>query len=147
MDVFTRPFCGQQVYVERQPQPPSTKDADIKKYIIPITSDIQMTFVGQVEVYAACEAEAIAKVQAQVDTERLDEDLKMEDADSSYTMPYKDVTRWLGSLVEIVESDIEIDDDEVDPGDVLGAEIEQLQASISWNTDALARHKAFLNRS
>lgn len=31
-----------------------------------------------------------------------------------------------------------------DPADVLKAEVEELQASISWNTAALAKHKSFL---
>jgi hypothetical protein len=46
--------------------------------------------------------------------------------------------------VDLQIDDVELVEDNVDPADVLEAEVEELQASVSWNTDALAKHKTFL---
>jgi len=133
------------VAVESEQQPLKTKNAEVKVYTVPISGDIQATLTGHVQVYAASEAEAIAKVQAQIDAETLDDDLEMEDFDSGYTMSYNDMTQCLGTFVEIDEGGVEVDDlEEVDPADVLRDDITQLEALISWDTEKLTRQKEFL---
>ena len=114
----------------------------VKLYEVALVADAQVSLTGAVNVYAVDDDEAIAKVKAQIDAETLDDDLEMNDSDSNMTLTYDYVKHC--SNVEFQIDHVEVVEDDVDPADVLEAEVEQLQANISWNTEALAKHKAFL---
>jgi hypothetical protein len=116
---------------------------EVKLYEVSVGAEIQMNLVGSVKVYAVDADEAFEKVQAHIDNETLDDDLEMEDVDSGNTMSYGDL-RYHAINIDIDEGSIEVVEDNVDLADVLEVEVEQLEVSISWNTDALAKHKAFL---
>ena len=73
----------------------------------------------------------------------LDTEIEMEDVYSGLAMSYADLTGYC-DVTEIDESGVEVIDEDVDPTDVLEEEIARRQANISWNTDALEKHKAFL---
>src|ERR1700722_1867334 len=77
----------------------SNQRPEIKQYTVPFCRNIEASFIGSVEVYAANEAEAIAKVQAQIDSETLDEDIEMEDVNSCLTMSFSDVAGFEGDWV------------------------------------------------
>lgn len=116
----------------------------VKLYRVPVVAQVQLTLEGGVEVYAVNDDEAFEKVQYKIDNEALDDDLDMEDVDSGNTMSYSNVKSCCGVNIEIDDSNIEVVEENVDPADVLEEDVEQLRAQISWNTDALARQKAFL---
>ena len=97
---------------------------------------------GYAKAYAADADEAVEKVQAQINAGTLDDDLQMEDFDSGNTMPYGDVKHIYN--VDLQTDGVEVLEDDVDPCDVLEAEIGQLQKSVCWNSDVMATHKAFL---
>jgi hypothetical protein len=81
-------------------------------------------------------------VEAQIKDGTLD-DLEMKDDDDDWTIvSYSDVEENLLDQTFTVE--LSLDQDEFDPDEALEVEIEDLVASICWNTEALARHKAFL---
>jgi hypothetical protein len=123
----------------------SKQRPEIKQYTVPFHRDIEAHFIGSVEVYAANEAEAVAKVQAQIDSETLNEDIDMEDFNSCLTMSFSDVAGFDGDSVAIDESDIEENTlDEVDLADALQCDINQLHALISWDTEKPTKEKAFL---
>lgn len=127
------------VAVESHQQP------EVKMYTVPIAADIQASLTGYVQVYASGFEEAASKVQAQLDAETVDGDIEMEDVDSGYGISYHEMTQCFGTIPEIIESDIEVDEDEeVDPADVLDAEVKQLRATISWDFDTQAKLKTFL---
>jgi len=118
--------------------------AEVKLYGVPIKGSIQAWLTGTVYIYARSEEEAISKVQTQIDTDTVDNDIEMEDYDTGFTMFYRDTQR-LGCDVEIVESDIEVETlDEADLDDVLRDDVKQLEAQISWDADTLTKQKAFL---
>jgi hypothetical protein len=127
------------VGVESTEQP--TDNPQVKLFGVSVVADVQMSVRGTVNVYAVDDDEAIDKVQAQIEDEALDDDLEMEDNWSGVTLRYGHLKEFSADFqiggVELVE-------DDVDPADVLESEVEELQASISWNPDALAKHKAFL---
>lgn len=119
-----------------------TNNPEMKLYEVSIIADVQMSLTGCVNVYAIDAGEASEKVQAKIDTETLDNDLEFEDSDSSNRMPYGDVKH-------IYDAGFQIDGGEVveypvDPVSVLETEVKELQASIIWKSEALAKHKAFL---
>jgi hypothetical protein len=123
------------------------KPNEIRPYTVPIVGEIEASLIGHVQVYATSETEAIAKVQAQIAAETLDEDIEMEDVNSGYTMPYGKMHEWCSEAVEIDESGIEENTlDEADLGDVLREDVRQLQALVSWDAEALTKHKAFLEK-
>jgi hypothetical protein len=114
---------------------------EVKLYEVSISAELQMNLTGTVNVYAVNVDEAIEKVQDLIDTEALDDDLTMEDY-SGCTLPYGDV-KYI-DCVEFQIGNVELVEYPVDPADVLKGEVEELQRSISWDADALAKHKAFL---
>ena len=125
---------------ESEDQP--TNKSDIKLFEVSVVANVQLCLRGSVTVYAADAEEATEKVQTKIDDEALGEDLEMEDSDSGATIPYG-VVRYLDNA-DFETDDVEMVDDNVDPVDVLEAEVKELQGSISWDTNALVRHKAFL---
>ena len=132
------------VAVESKPVIANSANA-VKLYTVPITADIQAYFTGYVQVYASSSDEAASKVQAQIDDKTVDDEIEMHDFDSAFSLSYKELTDYFGSIPEISENDIEVEEDEeVDPADVLKAEVTQLQASINWDFDKNAKLKAFL---
>ena len=119
--------------------------SDVKRYFVPISVNFDATMTGIVQVYAVDIEEAFSKVQSQIDNDTVDDKIQMEEAYSGVTMSYADITSVAGNPGEIVESDIEEDDlDEVTPDDVLRADVDQLESTISWDTGKLAKRKAFL---
>jgi hypothetical protein len=121
---------------------PKQSTNEVKLFEVSVTAEVQLSLTGRVNVYATDADEAIEKVQGQIDTEALDDDLDMEDFESGYTMPYSDVKNVYEVAFQV--DGVEVVEDDVDPADVLEVEIENLLASISWNPFALAKHKAFL---
>src|SRR4051812_23050329 len=112
---------------------PTRQQSTIKMYTVPISTLIRVCFQADVEVYATTPAEAVAKVQGQIDHEALDGDLQMEDGYSGYMMSCRDVAEYFGYDFDIDEECLEVNDEyEVDPADVLKAEVEELRTSISW---------------
>jgi hypothetical protein len=145
------PLPPNEACIESQPQPstiegqPVTASTEVKKYIVPITANIQMTLTGCATVYAALKTEAISKVQVQIDTDTLDRDIEMEDFDSGYIMSTGDMSGYFSASIEIDESGVEVEDiDEVDPRDVLRADVRQLEAVITWDFANLSKRKLFL---
>jgi hypothetical protein len=127
------------------PTAPVAVDSNKRKlYRVPIIGDIQTSLKGDLRVYATSEDEAVAKVQEQIDHETVDNDIEMDDSFSGYTMSYADLIGYFGNVVEVDESGVELVEEDVDLDDVLEEEVEQLQTKIVWDTDALAKHKAFL---
>ncbi len=93
-----------------------------------------------VTVYAADEDKAARKVQAKIDAGSLDDDLEMENYESGLSIPYSDVKAFFDygfNNLHIQNVDASIED--VDPVDMLKAEVEELQSSISRNTDAMSK--------
>ena len=129
-------------------QPQATTTAlsvkNIRQYTVPITADIQLSLTAYVKVYDSGFEEAAAKVQAQLDAGTVDAHTEMEDVYSGYTMSFEEVAEYFGGVCEIVESDIEVDEDECDPVDVLDAEVELLQTTIVWDFEMQTKLKAFL---
>lgn len=116
-----------------------------EKYIVPITATIEMTLNGEVSVYAVTIEEAVAKVQVQIDTEALDGDIEMEDCSSGFRMSCRELKLFFSESIEIGDDNIYVDTlDEVTPDDTLRDDVKHLEAVISWDTDSLARRKAFL---
>jgi hypothetical protein len=115
---------------------------EVKRYEVTVTAEIQLSLTGCANVYAADADEAVEKVQAQIDAQALDDDLEMQDFDSGYTMPYSAVKEVYDAAFQIDSATVV--EDEVDPFYVLEADVKQLEAHILWNTDALAKHKSFL---
>jgi hypothetical protein len=116
-----------------------------KLYEVRITADVEekryRTLSGNVSVYATDEDKAVKKVEAQIKGGTLD-DLEMRDAydDDWDIVPYYEVQENLLHQTFTVE----LSEDKFDPDEAIEVEIEDLVASICWNTDALAKHKAFL---
>jgi hypothetical protein len=132
----------ERVAVESKPE-----QLTAKRYTVPITTDVQMTLKGDVTVYAACEAEAITKVQAQIDRDTVDDDLAMEDPYSGWVMPYGVAKCCDATFFEVVECDISVDDlHGFDRDDVLRAEVDELEAHVEWSAETLTKQKAFLER-
>jgi hypothetical protein len=125
---------------ESEDQP--TNKPDIKLYEVSVVANVQLCLTGCGRVYATDAEKATEKVQTKIDDKALDDDLEMEDSDSGATLPYGTV-RYLDDA-DFETDEVEMVDDNVDAVDVLEAEVEELRVSISWDTDALARHKAFL---
>ena len=116
----------------------------IKQYAVPITTSIESTFMDRVQVYAASPQEAVVKVQAQIDGETLDGDIEMEDYSGFGSMSLSTVLQFAESPFEVVEGEITVSDEEVEPSDVLTADVEELKTAVTWNTENLAKLKAFL---
>ncbi len=117
----------------------------VKAYTVPILADIQAELTGYVSVYASSVEEAIEKVQDQIDAETLDDSLNMEDEYSGYRMSYREMSDCFMIVPEINASSVEADENEdVDPFDVLEADITQLEATINWDVGKQAKLKAFL---
>lgn len=123
---------------------PKADSTIIKRYIVPITANIASYFTGVVPVYASSHEEAASKVQAQMDTGKLDGYIEMEDAESGFTLSYAELTDYFGGVCEIEYSDIQVENEDVDPADVFAADIELLQTTIIWDVEMQAKHKAFL---
>ncbi len=113
---------------------------DVKLYEVRVAADLQLSLRAYVNIYATDADEAEEKVQAKIDDEMLG-DLEMEDPDSGVTIPYSHVRHCSG---DFYTDSAEVVEHNVDPADLLEAEVEQLQARITWNTDTMAKHKAFL---
>lgn len=117
----------------------------IRRHIVPITANIDVSFTGKVTVYASGFDEAASKVQTHIDAGTLDSEINMEDWYSGYNMSYSELDHFFGIIPDIVADDIEVDEDEdVDPADVLEAEVEELQSAISWDIEKQSRLKVFL---
>jgi hypothetical protein len=134
------------VAVESKPETSTTASSmsGIRLYTVPITADIQATLTGSVEIYATSVDEAASKLQTRMDAGTLDYHTPMEDDCCCFMMSYGDVTRIHGIACEIVDGDIEVDEDECHPADVLDAEVELLQTTIRWDFETQAKLKAFL---
>jgi hypothetical protein len=117
----------------------------VKLYKVWITADVEetknRTFSGEVSVYATDEDKAVKKVEAKLKDGTLDV-YEMTDCDNDWdTVSYSDVQE----NVLDQRLDVELSDqDEFDPDEALTSVIEDFEESISWNTEALAKHKAFL---
>jgi hypothetical protein len=118
-----------------------------KLYKVWITADVEekryRTLSGNVSVYATNEDKAVKKVEAQIKDGTLD-DLEMRDAydDDWDIVTYYEVQEKL--LHQTFDVELSLDQDDFDPDQAIEVEIEDLVASICWNTEALAKHKAFL---
>jgi hypothetical protein len=138
--VTTDPLPDTPVAAQSTEQPANSPE--VKSYEVSFVAEFQMSLTGYATVYAADPDEAVDKVQAQIDSETLDDDLEMEDCESGYTMPYSAVKNVYDVAFQIDSA--KLVEDDVDPFDVLKADVKQLEAHILWNTDALAKHKSFL---
>ncbi|MEQ1906804.1 MAG: hypothetical protein ABL888_21660 [Pirellulaceae bacterium] len=132
------------VAVESKEQPINNLSA--KLYKVWITADVEekryRTLSGEVSVCATDEDKAVKKVEAQLKDGTLD-DLEMKDDDDDWTIvAYSDVEENL--LRQTFTVKLSLDQDEVDPDEATEVEIEELLASIDWNTEAMTKHKAFL---
>ena len=67
----------------------------------------------------------------------------MEDADYGNTVPYINLNGD-GHRIRIDDAGIEVVEDDVERSDLLETEIKELLKRISWSTDSLTKHKAFL---
>jgi len=110
-----------------------------------VSLSCRLSLSACVTVYAADEDEAERKVQNKINAQSLDDDLEVENYESGHRIRFRDVKAFFeyGSnefRIQNVEGSIE----DFDPVGMLEAQVEELQASISWNTDTLAKHKAFL---
>jgi hypothetical protein len=114
----------------------------VKLYEVSVVANVQMTLIGCVSVYATDEDEAVERVQFQIDDDTLDDDLEMEDYDSGFTVRYGHLKYC--SDIDFQTEGVEVVEHAVDPFDVLQHEVEYLESQVSWNTEALAKHKAFL---
>lgn len=134
------------VAVESNPQQPSNRI--VGQFSVPVTASVRISLSAAVEVEAIDAEEAAEKVQDQIGTGTLPDDLEVEVYDSACyrASSYGLVQSWPFDV------DFQIDDQDciylvegsVDPYDVLCDEIEKLEASISWNVETLTKHKAFL---
>lgn len=116
----------------------------IRRYFVPIVADVQLTLTGDFTVYAKSEDEAIKQVQAKIDDDMLD-DLEMEDVDSVVKLRYVDL-KWCDEVAVAIDTfSVRADDlDEVTEEDMLRADVDDLEARISWGTEALSKRKDFL---
>lgn len=128
------------VAVESNPKPSN----QVKLFSVRVTANVQMDLTGEVTVYAVDAEEAADRVRAQIDDEAVDSDIEMEDFNSGYRLSYEDLTHWFDATLEIDERDIEVAETDVDPNDVLQAQVKELQNTISWDAEALTKQKAFL---
>ena len=118
---------------------------NLKLYKVRITADVEekkdRTFSGKVSAYATDEDKAVKKVEAKLKDGTLDVP-EMIDSDNDWdTVSYSDVRE------DVLDQrfDVELSDqNEFDPDEALASVIEDFEGSISWNTEALAKHKAFL---
>ena len=117
---------------------------DVKLFSVPVTAEVPFDLTGYVRVYALEADQAFEKVQLQIDTDTLDDDLEMEEADWLCRLPYGQVKFCYGVNIGINRSDIELIENDVDPADVLKVEVKELHERVAWNAQKLARHKAFL---
>jgi hypothetical protein len=115
---------------------------DVKLFAVDVAADLHVTMSGSVEVYATNADEAVQKIQGQIDDEVLPDDLEMEDWSSGIKIIYGDLKNCDEFYIQT--DHVEVVEEDVDPVDVLMAEVEELEAGISWNMEALAKHKAFL---
>jgi hypothetical protein len=115
---------------------------EVNLYEVSVVADIQVSLTGCLNVYAANADEAAEKVQSKIEDETLDDDLEMEDPDSGCTTLYGNVKWCYG--VDFQVASVEVIEPNADPFDVLDAEVQELESQVSWNTDSLAKHKAFL---
>jgi hypothetical protein len=102
---------------------------------------------SKVSVYATDEDKAVKKVKAKLKDGKFDDNLEMmddEDDNVMHMMHYYDVTNDFDLLDQIFAVELSLDQDELDPDEALTSVIEDFEKSISWNTEALAKHKAFL---
>ena len=114
---------------------------DVKLFEVTVVAEVRLSLSASVMAYATDADEAAEKVQGRIDDGVLDDDLEMEDW-NGVTLPYGDL-KYCDDIYLHTEN-VEVVEDKVDPADVLEAEVKELQASISWTTDAVAKHKAFL---
>ena len=125
---------------------PSQQQSTIRRYIVPVDAEVQMSLTGYVKVYATSKPEAADKVRTKVDDGTLD-DLEMQDMDETIRIPYGGLKWWDSAIFDIDTNSIEEDDlDEVTEADVLRADVKELEARISWDAEALTKRKAFLER-
>ena len=114
-----------------------------KLYKVWITADVEekryRTLSGNVSVYATDEDKAVNKVEAKINDGTLD-DLEMSNAydDDDWDIVHYDYVKE-NLLRQTFKVKLSLDQD-----GAIGVEIEDLDASICWNTEALAKHKAFL---
>jgi hypothetical protein len=66
---------AEMVAVEPQDQPANT---NVKLFAVDVAADVHLRLSGSVKVYAANADEAAQKVQAQIDDDRLPDDLELE---------------------------------------------------------------------
>jgi hypothetical protein len=130
---------AEMVAVEPQDQPSNT---DVKLFAVDVAADLHVTMSGSVNVYAMNADEAAQKVQGQIDDEILPDDLEMEDGISGIKLTYGDLKNCDDFYIQT--DYVEVLEEDVDLADVLLAEVEEIEAGISWNIEALAKHKAFL---
>jgi uncharacterized protein YdhG (YjbR/CyaY superfamily) len=132
------------VAVESNPQQPSNPVKAL--FSVPLTASVRISLSADVEVEAIDAEEAAEKVQAQIYTGTLADDLEVEVYDSCYIVSaYGLVKSWPFDVdFQIVEESIDLAVGSVDPWDVLVDEIGKLEESISWNAETLTKHKAFL---
>lgn len=126
------------VAVESKQQPTN----NVKCYEVSVTAEVHVSFTGSVVLYATDADAAVEKVQAQIDNGTLDDDLEMTDDDSGEPLPCKVVQQIYN--VDFQTDGAQVMEEDVEPFDVLQADIKELESQISWNTGALAKHKAFL---
>lgn len=114
----------------------------VKLYEVSVVADVQVSLSAVISVYAVDADAAVEKIQTRIDAETLDDSLEMEDSDSGISAQYGCVMHCYNVDFEI--DGVEVIDDDVDPADVLEAELEQLEARISWDAETLSKQKAFL---
>jgi hypothetical protein len=115
---------------------------DVKLFEVTVVAEVRLSLSGSVNVYASDPAKAVEKVCTQIDAKMLDDDLEMEDVETGYTMPYRQVKQIFDVNFQI--DGVDRGEEDVDPADVLHADVKHLEAVISWDTKALAKRKAFL---
>lgn len=84
-------------------------------------------------------------MQDKLDADILGDDLELEDQWSGCILEYRVVKETAGLNIEVDAAGVELVDDEVTPDEVLRAEITEMESLISWDTESLQQHKAFLD--
>lgn len=121
-------------------------ESQLQSYRVPIMGQVTARFVGYVEVYANSRDEAADKVQDQIEHDTLDHDITLVEKTIGCKMSYRELEDEFNYKVEVLESAIKVNECEIDPAEVIAADVRELQRTLTWDAQKRLKYRAYLER-
>jgi len=114
---------------------------EMRHYVVPISSTVEMHMTGSISVVAASEAAAVSEAEYQMSTPDVG-DIEMEDEDTGFRLPYAEV-EFLGHGIDVDYGAVEVGE-VVTPEEALEAELDDLFGAAPKDAETFNKIKAFL---